>query len=75
MSTLTIIQTIFYLLSSIAILAVGIMVVIVLYYLLGILRNTKHVSDDLTETYTRTKRHIKKIINSVTKNKKNEKSE
>jgi hypothetical protein len=72
MTTLTIIQTIFYLLASITMVAIGILVGIVLYYLVCILRNTRNISDDLSHTYHKTKKHIKNIINSLTNNKKNE---
>ncbi|MFA6585606.1 MAG: hypothetical protein WCS86_00365 [Candidatus Paceibacterota bacterium] len=74
MDTLIIIQIIFYILASIAILAVGILLVIMLYYLIGILKNTRNLSDDINQTYVKIKKHIKKIINSLTNNKKDEKS-
>jgi len=63
MDTLTIVQTIFYLVSSIAIIVVGALLVIVIYYLICILRNTRNISDDIAHTYHKTKRNIKKIIN------------
>ena len=64
MTTLTVIQTIFYAVSSIAIIVVGVLLVIVIYYLICILRNTRNISDDITHTYHKTKGKIKKIINS-----------
>lgn len=60
-------QTIFYIVSSIAMIVVGVMLVIMVYYLICILRNTKNISDDIAHTYNKTKRNIKKIINSLTK--------
>lgn len=71
MTTLTTIQTIFYAVSSIAIIVVGVLLVIVIYYLICILRNTRNITEDLNHTYHKTKGKIKKIINSLTKNKKN----
>ncbi|MFA5936308.1 MAG: hypothetical protein WC822_00310 [Candidatus Paceibacterota bacterium] len=64
METLLISQTIFYIVASLAMLTVGVLLVIVIYYLICILRDTKNISDDVVHTYNRTKRGIKKIINS-----------
>ncbi|HCY17895.1 MAG: hypothetical protein UR62_C0012G0017 [Candidatus Nomurabacteria bacterium GW2011_GWF2_35_12] len=64
MSTLIISQTIFYIVSSIAIIVVAVLLAIVIYYLICILRNTRNISDDITHTYHKTKKNIKKIINS-----------
>ena len=69
---LVISQTIFYIVSSIAIIVVGVMLVILVYYLICIVRNTRNISDDINHTYNKVKRNIKKIINSITKNKKHE---
>lgn len=65
-------QTIFYLVASIAIIAVGVLSGIVLYYLIGILRDTHDISQDINQTYHKAKRNIKKIINSFKFNKKYE---
>ncbi len=66
-------QTIFYLVSSVAILVVGVLLVIMIYYLICILRDTRNITDDISHTYHKTKKSIKKIINSITGNKKYEK--
>lgn len=66
---LPVVQTIFYAVSSIAIIVVGVLLAIMIYYLICILRNTRNISDDITHTYHKTKRSIKKIINSLTKSK------
>ncbi len=66
---LVISQTIFYLVSSVAIIAVGVLLVIVMYYLICILRDTRNITDDVSETYNKIKKNIKKIINSLTKKK------
>jgi predicted PurR-regulated permease PerM len=66
-------QTIFYLVSSVAILVVGVLLVIMIYYLICILRDTRNITDDINNTYHKTKKSIKKIINSITGNKKYEK--
>lgn len=67
MNTLSIIQTIFYAVSSIAIIVVGMLLVIMIYYLICILRNTRNISDDIAHSYHKTKGKIKKIINSFNK--------
>jgi len=64
MSTLIISQTIFYIVSSIAIIIIGVLLVIVIYYLICILRDTRNISNDISQTYNKAKRNIKKIINS-----------
>ena len=71
MNALTIMQTIFYAVSSVAIIVVGVLLVILIYYLICILRNTRNISDDIALTYHKTKKSIKKIINSFGKNNKN----
>ena len=65
MGTLIIIQTIFYLLASIAMVAVGILLCIAIYYLVCILRNTRNVAEDVSHTYNRTKKSINDIISSI----------
>lgn len=62
-------QTIFYIVSSLAIIVVGALLVIVIYYLICILRNTRDISDDITHSYNKTKRSIKKIISSFSNKK------
>ena len=74
MDTLIIIQTVFYFLASIVMVAVGLLIIIILYYLVGIMRNTRNLSDDISKTFTKTKTHIKKIINSFSGNNKHEKN-
>ena len=60
-------QTIFYLVSSLAIIVVGILIVMVMYYLICILKDTRNIIDDINQTYTKVKRSIKKIISSFSK--------
>ncbi|HAS80655.1 MAG: hypothetical protein UR25_C0002G0013 [Candidatus Nomurabacteria bacterium GW2011_GWE1_32_28] len=71
MDALIISQTIFYAVSSVVIIVIGVLLMIVVYYMIGILKNTRSVSDDIFQTYAKTKISIKKIINSF--NKKNKK--
>jgi len=63
-------QTIFYLVSSIAIIVVGVLLVVVLYYLICILRDTRNITDDISQTYNKIKKNIKKVISSFSNNKK-----
>lgn len=65
---LTVVQTIFYLVSSIAIMVIGVLLVVVIYYLIGILKDTRNITDDITNTYHKTKKNVKKIISSFNKN-------
>lgn len=67
MSTLIVSQTIFYIVSSIAILALGSFLLIAIYQLICILKNTRDVSEDITKIYTKTKRRVTKVISSLTK--------
>ena len=60
-------QTIFYIVSSVAILVVVVSLVIVMYYLICILRDTRNISSDINETYKKVKRNIKKIISLFSK--------
>lgn len=69
MDTLAIIQTIFYLVSSIAIIVVGVMLGILIYYLICIFRDTKNIADDLNQTYHKAKKRVGKIISKFNKNK------
>ena len=64
MDALIISQTIFYIVASIAMIVVLVMFVIVVYYFIGILKNTRSISDDIVHTYLKTKKNIKKIISS-----------
>ncbi len=73
MNTLMVSQTVFYIVSSLAIIIIGVLLIIVIYYLICILRNTRNISEDVSQTYHKTKRNIKKIISSFNKNKKYEK--
>ena len=66
-------ETIFYLVSSITIIVIGVMLGILLYYLICIFKNTRNISNDLKDTYDKIKRNIKKIISSFSRNKKHEK--
>lgn len=67
MNTLLISQTAFYIISSVAILAVGVALVIVLYYLICILRDTRNLSQDLKHVFHKTKNRLKKAITSISK--------
>lgn len=67
MSTLIVSQTIFYIVSSIAILALGGFLLIAIYQLICILKNTRDVSEDITKIYTKTQRRVTKVISSLTK--------
>ncbi len=67
MDTLIASQTVFYIVSSLAIIAISILIVIVLYQLLGVIRNTRKVSEDVAETYTKAKKGFSKIINLIKK--------
>jgi len=69
MSTLIISQTIFYIVSSLVIIVVGVLLVILIYYLICILRNTRNISDDISQTYHKMKRNVKKIISSFSNKK------
>ncbi len=70
-NTLIISQTVFYIIASLAIVIVAVLLVVVIYYLICILRNTRSISDDISETYNKTKKNIHNIINSLKGNKKN----
>ena len=70
MNTLIVSQTIFYLASSIAIIVIRVLIVIVIYYLICILRNTRDISDDISQTYNKTRKSIKKIVDLFGKKKK-----
>ncbi len=70
MSTLIISQTIFYIVSSIAIIVVGVLIVIVLYYFICILRDTRNISSDINQTYSKMKKNIIKFISKFSKNSK-----
>ena len=69
MDTLIISQTIFYIVASIAILVVGALLVIVIYYFISILKNTRNITEDINLTYHKTKKSVKKFISSFTKKK------
>ncbi len=64
LSTLMVSQTIFYIVSSVAIIALSILLFLTIYQVFRIVKNTRDVSDDLTKTYTRTKKRIKKVMSS-----------
>lgn len=67
MDLLLVSQTVFYIVSSLAIIVVGVLIVIMIYYLIAILRNTKNITDDINHTYNKTKKSVKNIINSFNK--------
>ncbi len=58
-------QTIFYVVSSVAIIVLGIALFYALYQMIQILRNTRDISEDLGLTYARAKRYFKKIISFI----------
>lgn len=49
------IQSVFYILSSVVIVVVGILLVVTIYYLMGILRDTRNVFDDIKFLHERIK--------------------
>ncbi len=65
MNTLIVSQIIFYFTASIAIIALGILLSYAIYQLIRILKNTRDVSEDISNTYAKTKRKIKKVISSI----------
>lgn len=65
MNTLVISQTIFYIISSVAMLAVGTLLVIVMYYFICILKDTRNITEDVNKTYSKFKKSFKKIISSI----------
>ena len=65
MDALVVSQTIFYMVSSIAILALGLLLSLAAYHLIRILKNTRDVSEDLSKTYAKAKRGVQKIISLV----------
>ncbi len=65
MVALTVSQTIFYIVASIGIIVLTVMLVMVIYYLLNILRNTRDVTEDIKQVYHKTKRKVGKIIKSI----------
>jgi len=65
MDTLIVSQSIFYIVSSVAIIVLGIFLGMAIYQLLRILKNTRYISDDISDTYTKTKRGIVKAISSI----------
>ena len=58
-------QTIFYIVSSLAIIALGILLSLAAYHLVRILKNTRDISNDLGVTYAKTKKSVKKIISLI----------
>ncbi len=68
MDTLIASQSVFYIVSSAAIIVIGVLLCIAIYQILRILKATRKMSEDLNETYSKAKRGVKKIINLVTKN-------
>jgi uncharacterized protein YoxC len=71
MYMLIISQTIFYIVSSITIIVIGVMFAILIYYLICIFKDTRNITEDVTHTYNKIKKNIKKIISSFSsKNKK-----
>ena len=62
MNTLMVSQTIFYIISSVAILALGILLSFAAYHLVRILKDTRDISNDLSHAYKRTKKKIISLI-------------
>jgi len=65
MDTLIVSQTIFYIVSSTAIIIVAVLLGIAIWQLIKILKSTRKVSEDLGATYNKAKRGVKKIISLV----------
>ena len=69
MSALIVSQTVFYIVSSVAIIAIGAALFYAIWELIGILRKTRDVSEDLSLTYAKAKKGVKKIISLVSSKK------
>ena len=67
MTTLIVSQTIFYIVSSVTIIVIGVFLGVMIYYIICILRNTSDLSKDVIHTYNRAKRGINKVISSFSK--------
>ena len=65
MDTLIVSQSIFYIVSSIAIIALGVFLSIAIYQLIRILKNTREVSEDVVAVYHKTKKKVKNVINLI----------
>jgi hypothetical protein len=70
MNTLALSQTIFYFVSSFAVIIVGILLIITIYYLICILRDTRNIFDDFNWTYKNIKKIVKKFNSFLNKKKK-----
>lgn len=73
MDTFMTIQAVFYILSSLVIVVVGVLLVITIYYLIGILRNTRNIFDDIDSSFKRTKNIINSVLGSFGKSTKSKK--
>lgn len=62
MNTLIISQTIFYIVSSLAIVVLAVLISFAVYQIIKILKNTRDISDDVGQIYHKTKTRIKKLI-------------
>ena|SRR3989344_8874476 len=67
MNTLALSQTIFYFVSSFAVIIVGILLIVTIYYLICILRDTRNIFDDFNWTYKNIKTIVKKFNNFLNK--------
>ena len=67
MDTLIFSQTVFYIVSSLAIIVVGCLLAYAGYALARILRNVLNISDDVNKVYNDTKKRVKKMVSSVKK--------
>ncbi len=65
MDTLIVSQSIFYIVSSLVIVIIGVFLIMAMYQLFRILKNARLVSQDLNETYNKTKKQIMKMISSI----------
>jgi hypothetical protein len=67
MDTLIVTQTIFYMVSSVAIITLSVLIGIAVFNLIKVLKSTRKVSEDISQTYTKAKKGFSKIISLIKK--------
>ena len=58
-------QTVFYIVSSVTMIVVGVLLVFAVYQVIRILKNILNISQDINKVYTTTKKKVKKMVSSV----------
>ncbi len=58
-------QTVFYIVSSVTMIVVGVLLVFAVYQIIRILKNILNISEDINKVYTTTKKKVKKMVSSV----------